>query len=56
MTQVTKRLRRTTRSQYSSLKKYGPDSAEHSTRTEAQAKTWRLQKELKRVTNKRNAL
>lgn len=53
---VAKRLDVTTHSLYAWIKKFGPDSAEHNARSEADAEIRRLQKELKRVTEERDIL
>ena len=53
---VAKRLDVTTHSQDTWIKKFGPDSAEHNARTEADAEIRRLQKKLKRVTEERDIL
>jgi len=53
---VAKRLDVTTHSLYAWVRKYGPDSKEHNTKTEADSEIRRLQKELKRVTEERDIL
>ena len=53
---VARRLDVTTHSLYAWLKKFGPDSKEHTEKAEAQAEIRRLQKELKRVTEERDIL
>ena len=53
---VAKRLDVTTHSLYAWIKRYGPDSKEHTAKTETQAEINRLQKELKRVTEERDIL
>ena len=53
---VAKRLDVTTHSLYAWVKKYGPDSKEHSDLTDAQAEIKRLQKELKRAEDERDIL
>ena len=53
---VAKRLDVTTHSLYAWIKKFGPDSAEHNARSEADAEIRRLQKELKRVNEERDIL
>ena len=53
---VAKRLDVTTHSLYAWVRKYGPDSKEHNTKTESDVEIRRLQKELKRVTEDRDNL
>jgi transposase len=54
--EVASRLGMTTHSLYAWKKKYGPDSAEHRTKTADQVEIKRLTKELKRVTEERDIL
>lgn len=54
--QVASRLGVTTHSLYAWLKRYGPEAAQHQSKTNDQAEIRRLQKELKRVTEERDIL
>ncbi|ELC7117921.1 IS3 family transposase [Salmonella enterica] len=51
---VATRLDITTHSLYAWIKKYGPDSSTNKEQSDAQAEIFRLQKELKRVTDERD--
>ncbi|EMF1579116.1 IS3 family transposase [Salmonella enterica] len=51
---VATRLDITTHSLYAWIKKYGPDSSTNKEQSDAQAELFRLQKELKRVTDERD--
>ncbi|EAA9319996.1 IS3 family transposase [Salmonella enterica] len=51
---VATRLDITTHSLYARIKKYGPDSSTNKEQSDAQAEIFRLQKELKRVTDERD--
>ncbi len=53
---VASRLGMTTHSLYTWIKKFGPDSREHITKTDEQAEIRRLKKELKRTTEERDLL
>lgn len=53
---VAERLGITTHSLYAWKKKYGPDSAEHKAKSDAEAEIRRLKKELQRVTDERDIL
>ena len=54
--EVARRIGTTTHSLYAWKKKYGPDSAEHQEKTEAEQEIRRLKKELRRVTEERDIL
>jgi transposase len=53
---VAERLGVTIHSLYAWKKKYGPDSAEHRAKSDAEAEVRRLKKELRRVTDERDIL
>ena len=54
--EVASRLGVTTHSLYAWKKKYGPESAQHQTKSGDEAEIRRLKKELKRVTEERDLL
>ena len=54
--EVASRLGTTTHSLYAWIKKYGPDSVEHQSKTADELEIRRLKKELKRVTEERDIL
>ena len=53
---VASRLGMTTHSLYAWIKKYGPDCAEHQSKTADEYEIRRLKKELKRITEERDIL
>ena len=53
---VASRLGTTTHSLYAWIKRYGPNSDEHQSKSDEQAEIRRLKKELKRVTEERDIL